>query len=345
MVIILAIVTLWMLSGVVRGSKAHNAKIAEAPILEVAVMNSVAQPRAEVLRINGVTEASEVVQVRAKIDGLIKEIPVKQGQFLKKDDVIITMDLQNRPQGLREAEALLRRQKVAYDSAKAIYQKQLGSEISLADAEANLRSAENKFKLAQDQLENAFVRAPFDGYVDTINIRVGDFASTFANAELAKFINLNPIFAVTGIPETAISNIDVAKKAKVIFRDNQILEGEITFLSKVADPSTRTYRTEVSLANADYKIFSGETVRMEVLLEEYNAHLIPKSALSLTSSGEMQAKIVDEDNKVISNKIRIIDENRDGFWVTGLPDKAKIITLGHQYAKDGEQVIVNVTKS
>lgn len=334
-----------MLSGIVRLDKKHIDAKSESTPLEVVAIKSTAQNKSEILRVNGVTEASELVQLKAETDGLVKEIPAKQGQFLKKDDPILVLDHQNRMQNLKEAESELKRQKLAYESSKAIFQKQLGSEFSLADAEAKLRGAESKLKLTQDQYGKSIVQAPFDGFVDKINKKIGDFVSLNSNTELATFVNLNPILAVASIPEVNIANIDEMKKAKVTLRNNQVLDGDITFLSKVADNATKTYRIEVSLSNTDHKIFSGETIRMEIFLDEYKAHIIPKSAISLTIAGEVQVKIVDDSNKVVFKKINIIDENRDGFWVTGLPDVANIITLGHQYANEGEQVTVHVTKS
>ncbi len=338
-IVMVGVLVIWMLTGIFTHKK-NKAQTSGEKIV-VKIIESQAAFRQKTLALNGVSRASKVIDIKAETEGIVFSIPVKEGQFLKKGDVISKLDERNHIKQLEAAEADYNRQLLSYNATKATFDKNLSSPIALAEAISRLKNAESQVKAAKDDIEKTISNAPEDGFVDQVYVEEGDFTAVMQSSKIATFLVLNPVQIISYVPEKNIREAIGAKKAKVVLSDNSELEGEIKFLSRAADQATRTYKLEINLDNQDYKILSGQTVKVRVPLGEVASHHIPRSALSLDMKGNLSIKTVQEANVVKNMPVEIVDEDDQGFWVIGLPEKAKIITLGHQYVKDGESVEVN----
>jgi multidrug efflux system membrane fusion protein len=95
---------------------------------------------------------------------------------------------------------------------------------------------------------------------------------------------------------------------------------------------------EIAIPNADYKIRSGLTAQVKIPVGEVRAHLISPALLALDTAGNIGLRTLSEDDHVVWNNITIIDDAGSGAWVTGLPDVARIITVGQELVIPGEQV-------
>ncbi len=338
-IVILLVITLWMLSGIFH-SKPKSSNGENAQVM-VKVFNSQASERQKVLLLNAVTKASKEITIKAETEGVVTEIPVVEGQFLKKGDVIAKLDERNHQKQLEQAEAEYNRQFLSYKATKATFDQKLSSPISLAEAIARLKAAEAQLKLVKDEIDKTVSNAPTDGFVDTIFVEEGDFAAVMQSSKIATFLVLNPIEVIAHIPERNVHEAQATKEAVIILSGGKEVVGSVNFISKAADENTRTYKLQVSMPNDDYKILSGQTVKIRILLDKVLSHHIPRSALLLDIKGDISVKTVDADDKVKSIKVEIIDEDNDGFWVAGLPESVKIITLGQQYVVEEEKVKVN----
>ena len=76
---------------------------------------------------------------------------------------------------------------------------------------------------------------------------------------------------------------------------------------------------------------------MFVPLREVLAHLIPSYLISLNDEGELGVKIL-KDREVKFSNIQIVEDTIEGLWVTGLPKKATVITVGQEYVINGQVV-------
>jgi multidrug efflux system membrane fusion protein len=114
--------------------------------------------------------------------------------------------------------------------------------------------------------------------------------------------------------------------------------GEVTFLSRSADPETRTFRVEIEVPNADLAIRDGQTAEIAIASAGVNAHLIPQSAMTLNDDGTLGVRMVDGDDIVAFAPVTIMRDTMQGVWVTGLPDTADVIVVGQEYVTAGVKV-------
>ncbi|MEL6680880.1 MAG: efflux RND transporter periplasmic adaptor subunit, partial [Pseudomonadota bacterium] len=114
--------------------------------------------------------------------------------------------------------------------------------------------------------------------------------------------------------------------------------GTVAFLGTSADADTRTFLTEITVENADGVIPAGVSAEIRVPTGEVEAHFLSPAILSLDTDGTLGVKTVDGQDRVVFNRVEIVRAQTDGIWVSGLPESARIITIGQGFVNDGEVV-------
>lgn len=334
--VIVIVVIVWMLSGIFSfGHKKDEHHPNSIAMVKTEINN--ASPKNVYIKLNGITLADQIVHLKSEVEGLIVDIPSKNARFVKKGETLAIVDQKNRIKAVEQAEAELKKQKVSYNAAKAIFDKKLSSEVALVTAKSNLLSAEVRLQATLDELDKTFIKAPFDGYLNSIDVDVGEFVTTVNGINIGSIAILDPMSVIVYIPEKDIQAAQSAKTADVVFGQN-VLEGNITSLAKVAENDSRSFKMEIKVPNKDLILNSGQSVVARVHVSETQAHLVPKSVITLDIKGNIIVKVINEQNEVIELKADIIDEDEDGFWLVGLPDSINLITLGHQFVNNGEKV-------
>ncbi len=118
----------------------------------------------------------------------------------------------------------------------------------------------------------------------------------------------------------------------------EVASGRIRFVAKTASPSTRTYRVEVELPNADGAIPDGITAEVSVQLAQVAATRVPRSALTIASNGDVGVRSVGAGDTVGFLPVSVIEDEQSQMWVAGIPDGARVIVRGQDFVREGQQV-------
>ena len=228
--------------------------------------------------------------------------------------------------GLVSAEASLRAAESGLESVAA------GIEAARAgqqSAQANVASAEREIARLQ-------ITAPFSGLLESDSAELG---SLLQSGDLCgTVIQLNPIMLTGYVPETQISRIETGAKATGKLASGDDVEGEVVFISRAADPVTRTFRIEIRVPNEDLRLRDGQTARIAVASEGTSGHLLPPSALTLNDDGELGVRTVGEGNLVEFFPIELVRDTPSGMWLSGLPDEVQVIVVGQEFVESGVEV-------
>src|SRR5262249_16481965 len=114
--------------------------------------------------------------------------------------------------------------------------------------------------------------------------------------------------------------------------------GKIRFVAKTASPTTRTYRVEVELPNADGNIPDGITAEVVVPLAPVLATRVPRSAVTFSSTGDLGLRVVDLNDTVDFIRVGVIQPEHSYRWVTGLADRTRVIVQGQDFVREGQTV-------
>jgi multidrug efflux system membrane fusion protein len=116
------------------------------------------------------------------------------------------------------------------------------------------------------------------------------------------------------------------------------LTGLVKFLSRSADPTTRTFRVEIEVPNPDLNIRDGQTAEITVVAPGARAHLLPGSALTLNEAGKLGLRTVSDDGVVAFLPTSVLRDTAQGMWLTGLPDEIDVIVIGQEFVTQGVKV-------
>ena len=130
----------------------------------------------------------------------------------------------------------------------------------------------------------------------------------------------------------------IGSAARAELTENDVREGTVSFISHAADPVTRTYRIEIELANPDLSLRDGLSADVYLPHGAVPAHRVSPALLSLDDEGNVGIKILDPDNRVRFLTVEVISDTQDGVWLGGLPERIRLITLGHELVFQGQVV-------
>lgn len=185
------------------------------------------------------------------------------------------------------------------------------------------------------ELNRTEVKAPFSGYIEQI-VKPGNFLERGQNC--ATIIQLNPIIFVAEVPEFSINKIETGQEVSMKLVTGELLKGNLTFVSKSASPSTRTFKVESQIPNKDGEVRDGITAEMTIKTKIVKAHKISPSILLLNDAGIVGVRSI-KDNIVKFNEVIILEDSESGLWITGLPETLELIVQGQGFVEDGQKVI------
>ena len=235
-----------------------------------------------------------------------------------------------------EALATVTQAEIEYDGALSLQSDNLLAEAQVAQTAARLESARAILLRRELDLSRTKVTAPFSGVIETQPLVVGDLARV--GDVCATLINLDPILVEVSVSERDVGALRVGGFAHARTSTGQYLEGTITFVGSQSDDVTRTYLAEITVPNPNFEIRAGLTAVVDLPGEAVMAHRISPSLFTLNDAGALGLRTIDRENRVEFHPVVILEDSPGGAWVTGLPERARLITVGHEFVTEGQIV-------
>ncbi len=336
-------------------------KVASPP--GVIVTPAVRQDVIASFQIVGQVVADSDVDFRARVEGFLEKRNFKEGQFVKKNDLLFVIEKSQYEAKYAMAKADVMRQKAAldktsldYERQKTLYEKKAVSKqvfdnatYEKASAAAQELSAEASLKDAELQLSYTEIRAPFDGRIGLATYSVGNLVGP-SSSTLANIVKVDPIKVQFNVSESAIvtaiqyfnKNKERYKLIPKLILPNGTpydLSGSIEFWSNKVNSSTGTILMQAAFKNPTGILIPGQYVK--VILErndKVTAILIPKSAIQQDQTGDF-AMVVGKDNIVKTRPVKTGDKYGVNIVIeSGLKEGERVITEGLQKVRPNMKV-------
>ena len=335
----------WIVSGhlLPRDSGDSQAAIRPAeqkaqPAFRVSVAKARVEKHSPVLSISGRTEADHKVAITARAGGVLTELRIKRGQHVNKGEVIAVLSDEAREAQVAQAKALLAQRKAELDAKRTLIEKGTLPRLDLVSLESQFKAAQAALASAEAEHDRGIVRAPWAGVITDVPAEVGGAAFSMAGKQIAELVALDPMLAVVEVSERKLAGIKVGERAEVRLITGQMVTGHVRYVAKSASPTTRTYRVEVEIANHDGKIPDGITAEVALALEPVAAAQLPRSALTISSDGDIGVRVVGPANAVKFVPVNLIEDQRNSMWVSGVDDGARVIVRGQDFVREGQIV-------
>lgn len=339
-IIIAAVLSAWMLSGLLKPEQDKPKRLAasvEAETARETVRAAIvhAEPYQRQLRVRARTEPNRMVDIRAETTGRIEVLPVAEGARVQKGDVICELAQEDRALKVQEAEVNLRKAQIDFDGSQRLKTQGYQSQSAIAAAEAALSQARSALKRQQLELSYTQLRAPFAGVVNRRPVELGTFMQR--GDVCATVIDLDPLVLAGQVAENEVFTLSAGQRALGLVNGQQ-LEGVVRYVSRDAEAQTRAFLMEVAVANPDQVIGGGLTSELYIDLPAQPAHAISPALLALGDDGKVGVKIIDANARVAWVPIQILGDGARGVWVAGLPEQVTLITVGQEYVAVGHSV-------
>lgn len=303
----------------------------------VRVITLVAAERQQQLEIRGRTEADATISVRSETSAIVAERLVKLGDHVKPGDLLCRLNTGAREARVLQAKATLEQAQADYSANSKLQERGFAATNQVAALKAALDSAKASLQEVELELERVEIRATVAGIVQEPLVESGDLLSI--GDVCATLIDTDPMLVTGQVSERDIGNLSIGQQASVNLITGEAKSGTISYISAAADAATRTFRVDITIANADNAIRDGVTATASIPLQAVPAHLLAPSMLTLSDAGDIGIRLVDLDQKTNHfQKITILGETRDGVWAGGLPESITVIAVGQEYVVDGQPV-------
>ena len=301
------------------------------------------------VELQGSVTTRQLLVLYPEYSGILKEVRVKNGQNVKKDQILAVIDDGGLSQQLTQVQIQANLAETTFERQKRLWDQKVGSEMQYLQAKSNFEAQSKAVSQLEQQVEKTIVRAPFSGTIDEVITEQGAVVGQ-GQTELMRIINLNNMYIESDIPEQHISNISKNKEVLIEFPIlGKSINSKIREVGNYINPANRTFKVEIAIPNKDKSIKPNLTAKLRI--NDYtntNSILVPQNIISENATGEQYLYIVSKDKEngeTIAQKVVIKTGKTEGDVIEvleGIQDGEEIIVEGARSVNDGQIVkIIN----
>ena len=338
-IVIALLLLLWLLSGerfAAREQVEPDQQAVASDLARVEVQWLQAEPMQRQHVVQGQIEAWRRVELRAQVSASVQRLDQDKGNRVAAEQLLLSLSADDRPAQVARSEADVRQRESDVSAARRLRERNLISANELMRLESELAKARAELDSARLQLRNTRIVAPFAGIYDQRLVELGDFVQP--GQGLLTLVDIDRLKVTAQVAQQQVTQLELGQAVKVELLDGRTLEGELHFIAAAADPGSRSFRIEVKVDNPDGLRLAGASATLHIHTGEAMAHRLSPALLSLDESGRHGVKWVNQAQRVEFTQVQLISVDKQGAWVSGLPPKVALITLGQGFVEPGQQV-------
>lgn len=292
--------------------------------------------------VHGNVQTDRAATLYAENAGLIREITVREGQKVKKGDVLVRLDAELTARNIAELRTSLELATTLYEKQKRLWEQNIGSEVQYLEAKNRKESLENNIATLREQKGKSIVRAPFDGTVDKIFPKEGEMATM--QTPIARLVNLDNLYITADISERYMGGVSPGDKVEVIINRRDTLTAEVTRTGKYINPNNRSFEIRIDLETPPALLMPNSLVVLRV--NDYTADdaiAIPSSLIMQDGAGKDYVFVAErrENFGLTARKQPITTGMRylgSTLIIEGIEASVPIVDKGSRSVRDGDRV-------
>lgn len=273
--------------------------------------------------------------------GQVKAIYVKQGDQVRKGQMIMQLDDALVQQNIKQVETQLAFARNIYQRQKSLWDDGIGTEVQYLTAKNNVDNLEKQMSLVKEQLSFSRVVAEVSGVVETVTIRVGEMF-TGNPASGITIVNPSSLKASVDIPENYVSKIRKGMAVIVDVPDiGKSFNSSISHVGELISPTNRSFIAE-SKVPANGQLKPNQVAVVKILDHQAkNAVVVPVETIQSDDKGKYVFVLKSENGKKVARKIPVtVGEFYDELIEikSGLSAGEQLITKGYQSLYEGQLI-------
>jgi len=262
-----------------------------AMAVQVVVQNAQRRTVTESLSLVGSLAANEAVDIRSEIGGQVEAVPYREGARVDKGAVLFRIEEGKLSARLAEAQPELRQSTANYERAKGLRASGTISPQEFEQAEFKFEADRARVRLLQKELEEATIRAPFEGRLGARLVSPGQVIEK--GTMLGTIVDADPIKVEVKVPERYADRLRTGMPIglTVASLPEEVFKGKVFFVSPQIDPATRTVFLKAEAPNSNEHLRPGMFANLSLALgKPRETVMIPEEAIM--RSGDVDSVFV-----------------------------------------------------
>jgi len=301
------------------------------------------------VEIQGAVEADDMVDVTSEAAGRILNLNAKEGQLVKKGQLIAKLDLEAMKKQIAELETSLDLANTVFERQSRLWNQNIGSELQYLEAKNTKERLEKSLETLNFQLSKANVYAPISGVVERVVVQSGEMASP--GFPIVQILNTNKLKVVANVPENHLTAVRRGESVSVSFPAlGTEQNARVSMIGRMIDPSNRTFEVEANISN------QGGVIKPNLLaimmINDFSLEdvvTIPLELVQQEVGGKNYVYVVDADQEGQKAKKVYVEigesYNNEIVISSGLTGGEEIIVEGARNIAENELIEVSNSKT
>lgn len=276
--------------------------------------------------------------------GIVKALYVKQGDRVKKGQVLAKLDDQLIRQQIAPLQVQLATAEDTYSRTQKLWEQEIGTYQNVLTAKTQVENLKKQIAIFEKQISLMNVTAPQSGVAEIVNVRVGEaFVGVMGTNPQISIVNTSDLKVTANVPENYMGKVNVGSNIEIVLPDenNRTISARVSVVSTVINPGTRSFYIEAKVP-AGSKLKPNQVAKVKI--KDYsnsNAIAIPVNVLQNDEKGKFVLVAVKEKEGMVAHKreITVGELYGDKLEVkSGLQSGDLLITEGAQGLYDGQPI-------
>lgn len=306
--------------------------------MPVSVVDVTTSDLVHLVDVKGTVDARSTITLSPQMGGRITRVNVTPGQAVTAGQVLVEMDDELIRKGIKEIEVQLDFARTLFEKQKRIFEQKAGSEIQYLTAKNQLEALERRMESLREQQTMSRITAPRSGFAENIMAKVGEMAMPGMPA--LTIVNMSDVRVVVDVAETFLSTVTLGDRVMIEFPEiGDTLTTAIKAVSRLVNPSSRTFRLEIPISPVPSSLRPNTTCRVsinDVTLK--NVLVLPLSAVLQDNQGSYVYCVDDKGLVRRSNVVTGLASGGNVQITTGLERGRRVIVKGATMVSAGQNV-------
>ena len=295
--------------------------------------------------IQATIQSDDVVSASSETGGRITYLKAKEGQAVRKGELIAKIDMESVNKQIDEINTSLSLAQDTYDRQKRLWDQNIGSELQYLQTKNNVERLQKSLETLNFQLTKANVYAPLSGAVDKVMLNEGEMSSP--GMPIVQILNTYKVKVVANLPENYLGKIKRGELVEIFFPALDLTKkAKVSLIGRTIDSANRTFKAEINVSNANQQLKPNllAMVKINDFIAK-DALVVPQELVLQEISGKEYVMVVveEEGKKVAAKKYVEPGESYDGRVqiLEGITTNDELVLVGARNVKAGDPVEIS----
>ena len=302
------------------------------------------------------------VTVASRVAGELTEVRFKEGQIVKKNELLAVVDPRPYVAALLQAQGQLARDDASLKNARidltryensykehAIPQQQLATQLATVDQDVGtVKLDQGNLAAAQINVDYTRIVSPIDGRVGLRAVDPGNIVPANGTTGIAVITQLQPITVIFTIAEDSLGDVTeqmaggqtLAVKALDRTKQKQLADGTLLTVDNQINVTTGTVRARATFPNTQNELFPNQFVNARLLVKTLKqVNLVPEAAIQRNNEAAF-VYVIQQDNSVKATDVKVLATEAEVSAVTGVTANQQLVVDGFDKLQNGSKIVV-----